>query len=155
MKKILLILTISSALSITSGSFSYNANSNLISTIKNNNEINFLAAADIHVGYEHSYSSQTISAVARELSKNNNRGVVISGDLVGGIEYTGNLFSYKSMMSSISNHTLAGFGNHDSGPNSKFNQTWLNQNIVKHNAMTAAHILYYTSKDEVPVYSWN
>ncbi|WP_375317927.1 hypothetical protein [Spiroplasma endosymbiont of Virgichneumon dumeticola] len=59
------------------------------------------------------------------------------------------------MMSSISTHTLAGFGNHDSGPNSKFNQTWLNQNIVKRNAMTAAPILYYASKDEVPVYSWN
>ncbi|WP_342253268.1 hypothetical protein [Spiroplasma endosymbiont of Zeiraphera isertana] len=51
MKKILLLLAISNALSMTNSNFSYNINSNLTSTIKSSDEINFLATADIHAGY--------------------------------------------------------------------------------------------------------
>ncbi|WP_338986321.1 metallophosphoesterase [Spiroplasma endosymbiont of Thecophora atra] len=155
MKKILLLLAISNTLSMTNSNFSYNINSSLTNTIKSNDEINFLATADIHAGYPQSVSNKTISVLAKHLPENNNRGVIISGDLTGYVKYTGNLFSYKLMLASISNHLLTGFGNHDSDTTCKVNQTLLNQNIVKQNAMTAAHLLYYTSKNEVPVYSWN
>ncbi|WP_338979259.1 hypothetical protein [Spiroplasma endosymbiont of Panzeria rudis] len=111
MKKILLLLAISNTLSMTNSNFSYNINSNLTSIIKSNDEINFLATADIHAGYPQSVSDKTISALAKHLPENNNRGVIISGDLTGYVKYIGNLFSYKLMLASISNHLLAGFGN--------------------------------------------
>lgn len=157
MKKILSLLTISSAFSITSDNLSIvnDINWNLMNTIKNDNEINFLSTADIHAGYPQSFSNKTISAIAKQLAIKNNRGVIVVGDLTGYVKYTGNIFSYTAMTAAIAHHLLAGFGNHDADSSQKINQTWLNQNIVKHNAMTAVHLLYYASKNEVPVYSWN
>lgn len=159
MNKILSLLSITSALTITSGNLTKinDINSYFMTTIKNDNEINFLSTADIHAGYpeSESVSNKTISAIAKQLTTKNNRGVVVSGDITGYVRYTGNILSYTTMTAPIANHLLAGFGNHDADTDHKINQTLLNQNIVKHDAMAAAPLLYYASKREVPVYSWN
>ncbi|WP_342265843.1 hypothetical protein [Spiroplasma endosymbiont of Villa modesta] len=61
MKKILLLLAISNTLSMTNSNFSYNINSSLTNTIKSNDEINFLATADIHAGYPQLVTKQLVS----------------------------------------------------------------------------------------------
>ncbi|WP_375317928.1 hypothetical protein [Spiroplasma endosymbiont of Virgichneumon dumeticola] len=69
MKKILLTMAIQNSLLLNSSFLCYDFNANSTNIIKESKEINFLTTADIHAGYEDSYSSQTISAIAKKLSK--------------------------------------------------------------------------------------
>ena len=101
------------------------------------NNINFLATADIHAGYDNSQSPQTIKSLKKQLAQNNNRGVVISGDLTGNISNPLNIWDYYSMIKPIANHTLAGFGNHDA--DAEINQYLLSK-IVKKDATAAANL---------------